>query len=68
MDHVRPNSNARLIKRIALISALSLAVIGGGVAITSIDFSSQRVDRDKLSIETVQRGTLEIKVEHCKET
>lgn len=62
MDRARPKSNAKSIKRFALISALSLAVIGGGVTLASIDFRSERVDRDKVSIETVQRGTLEIKV------
>ena len=38
------------------------ALTGGGVTLANIDFSSQRVDRDKISIEAVQRGTMEIKV------
>jgi multidrug efflux pump subunit AcrA (membrane-fusion protein) len=42
--------------------ALASLIVGGGVTLARIDFSSQRVDRDKLSIETVRRGTLEIKV------
>lgn len=62
MDHPRPKSRAKLIKRMALISTLALVLIGGGVTLASIDFSSRRIDRDTLSIETVQHGTLEIKV------
>jgi len=62
MDYARPKSNAQLIKRIVSISTLALVLIGGGVTLASIDFSSHRVDRDTLSIETVQRGTMEIKV------
>ena len=30
--------------------------------LAGIDFSTQRVDRTKVSIETVQRGTMEIRV------
>ena len=62
MDYARPKSNAQLIKRIVSISTLALVLIGGGVTLASIDFSSHRVDRDTLSIETVQRGTMEVKV------
>jgi multidrug efflux pump subunit AcrA (membrane-fusion protein) len=62
MDHNRPISKAHLAKRIASIAAVAFALVGGGVTLANIDFSSQRVDRDKLSIETVQRGTMEIKV------
>ncbi len=49
-------------KRTALISGLCLALLGVGVTLASIDFSSKRVDRDTVSLETVQRGTLEIRV------
>jgi multidrug efflux pump subunit AcrA (membrane-fusion protein) len=62
LDHTRPQSNAKLIKRVVLISSLLLIVIGGGVTLANIDFDTHRVDRDKLSTETVQRGTMEIKV------
>jgi len=41
-----------------LIGALVVAT----VTLANIDFSTKRVDRRKLSIEMVQRGTLEIKV------
>lgn len=62
MDHARPKSHARSTKRIAAASILSFAAVGGGLRLASIDFRSRRVDRSKLSIETVQRGMLEIKV------
>jgi HlyD family secretion protein len=62
MDHTRPDSNAKLIKRAVLFGTLSLVVVGGGVTLANIDFNTHRVDRDKLSIETVQHGTMEIKV------
>ena len=62
MDHARPRSRAQLIRRVRLISTLALVLVGGGVTLANIDFSSHRVDRDLLSIETVQHGTMEIKV------
>jgi multidrug efflux pump subunit AcrA (membrane-fusion protein) len=49
-------------KRPMIIGAAVLALISGGVMLANIDFSTQRVDRTKLSIETVQRGTMEVKV------
>ncbi len=62
MDLARPQSKAKAIKRTVLIGVLILLVIGGGVTLASIDFNTQRVNRDKLTVETVQHGTLEIKV------
>src|ERR1700737_1863232 len=62
MDRVRPQSKTKSVKRIALMSALLLAVVTGGVTLARIDFRTTRVHRDKLSIETVRHGTLEIKV------
>lgn len=62
MDRARTESRASQIKRPAIIAAVAVVLIGGGVMLASIDFSTQRVDRTKLSIETVQRGTMEIKV------
>jgi RND family efflux transporter MFP subunit len=50
------------LKRPAFIAALACTLIVGGVMLANIDFSTQRVDRTKLSIETVQQGMLEIKV------
>jgi HlyD family secretion protein len=62
MDHNRPQSNAKPRIRIATITALAFALVGGTVTLANIDFNTQRVDRDKVTIETVQRGTMEIKV------
>jgi multidrug efflux pump subunit AcrA (membrane-fusion protein) len=62
MDRLRPASTARAIKRAALIAAVASALVGGGVTLAHIDFSTQRVAREKLSIETVQHGTMEVKV------
>ena len=62
MDHIRPQTNAHSIKRVALIATSAVVLAGGGVTLANIDFKSQRVDRDKISVETVQRGTMEIKV------
>jgi len=44
-----------------MIAAAMVAVISGGVMLAGIDFRTQRVDRTKVSIDTVQRGTMEIK-------
>ncbi|MDB6104154.1 MAG: hypothetical protein JWO52_4153, partial [Gammaproteobacteria bacterium] len=62
MDRARPASAAKLIKRIALVAGLAVVLVGGGVTLAHIDFSTQRVAREKLSIETVQAGTMEVKV------
>jgi len=62
MDRQRPKSNTPRIKRIAAIAGSALLLIGGGVTLASIDFSTRRIDRKKLSIETVVLGTMEVKV------
>jgi len=62
MDRARPASTARSIRRAALIAAVAAVLAGGGVTLAHIDFSTQRVAREKLSIETVQHGTMEVKV------
>jgi HlyD family secretion protein len=62
MDRARTKSKASQIKRVALIAVVAVALLSGGVMLASIDFSTHRVDREKLSIETVQQGTMEIKV------
>jgi len=62
MDRARLKSKASQIKRPAIIAAVVLALISGGVILANIDFSTHRVDRTKLSIETVQQGPMEIKV------
>jgi HlyD family secretion protein len=62
MDRARPTSTSRLIKRLALVTALAIVLVGGGVTLAHIDFNTQRVAREKLSIETVRQGTMEVKV------
>jgi multidrug resistance efflux pump len=62
MDRVREKSKASQMKRPAIIAAGVVALISGGVMLASIDFSTRRVDRTHLSIETVQQGTMEVKV------
>jgi HlyD family secretion protein len=62
MDRAKPKSKGPLIKRAAIAVAIAVAVIGGGVTLASIDFTSHRVAREKLSIATVQHGTMEVKV------
>lgn len=62
MDRVRTKSVASQLKRPTIIAALVVALIGGGVVLANIDFNTQRVDSTRLSIETVQQGTMEIKV------
>src|ERR1700723_3862602 len=62
MDRARPKSNTPQIKRIAIIAAGVLSLVSGGFTIANIDFSTHRVERDKVSIETVQQGSMEVKV------
>lgn len=62
MDRVRTKSKTAGLKRGAIITATALALASGGMTLASIDFNSHRVERDKLSIETVRQGTMEIKV------
>ena len=62
MDRVRPQSKTLQYKRPAIIAVIAVALISGGVTLANIDFSTQRVDRTTLSIETVQQGTMEVKV------
>jgi HlyD family secretion protein len=62
MDRVRTKSKASQLKRPAIIGAIAITVISAGVMLANIDFNTQRVNRTTLSIETVQRGSMEIKV------
>jgi HlyD family secretion protein len=62
MDRIRTKSKVSQIKRPALIATAVLALVSGGVILASIDFSTPRVDRTTLSIETVQQGLMEVKV------
>lgn len=62
MDRARPKSKAPRLRRMLFIGAIVTVVIGCGAALASMDFSTRRIDREKLSIKTVQRGTMEVKV------
>jgi len=62
MDRLRTKSKAAQFKRPAIIAAILIALVSGGVTLANIDFRTQRVDKTTLSIETVQLGTMEVKV------
>jgi HlyD family secretion protein len=62
MDRIRTKSRASQIKRPAIIATVGILLVSGGAMLASIDFSTRRVDRAALSIETVQQGTMEVKV------
>lgn len=44
------------IKHPAIIVAVAIALITSGLTIDSVDFSTQRIDRVEVSVETVQQG------------
>lgn len=62
MDRVRTKSKTSPITGLALKAGLPLALLVAGVALARIDFSTSRVNHDKITLETVQRGTMDIKV------
>jgi HlyD family secretion protein len=62
MDRVRTKSALSRVKRPAIIAAVALTLIAGAVVLANIDFRTQRVDRTTLTIESVQLGTMEVKV------
>jgi HlyD family secretion protein len=62
MDRIREKSVVSRIKRPAIIASIVVLMISGGVMLANIDFRTHRVDRTTLSIGTVQRGTMEVKV------
>ncbi len=62
MDRLKPKSKFAQFKRPAIIGAVLIALISGGVTLASIDFRTHRVDRTTISIATVQQGTMEVKV------
>ena len=62
MDRTRTKSKALQIKRTVILAAVALALITGGFTLANIDFTTRRISRDKISIETVQQGTMEVKV------
>jgi HlyD family secretion protein len=62
MDRVRTKTKLSRFKWPAIIAVVASALISGGVTLANIDFSTPRVDRTTLSIETVEQGTMEVKV------
>jgi HlyD family secretion protein len=62
MDYARDKPKNRFNKRAVIIAIAVCALLGGGITLARIDFSTQRVERRKVTIDTVKRGTLEIKV------
>lgn len=62
MDRIRTMPEVSPWKRAVLIGAAVCVALSGGVMLANIDFSTQRVDRTTLRIETVQRGVMEVKV------
>jgi HlyD family secretion protein len=62
MDRARTTSKSTWLKPTVIIAAVMLTLVSGGVVLANIDFTTPRADRTTLSIETVQRGTMEIKV------
>ncbi|HKO58256.1 MAG TPA: HlyD family efflux transporter periplasmic adaptor subunit [Thermoanaerobaculia bacterium] len=62
MDRAIRKSKASQLKRPAVVATVAVVLIGGGVLLANIDFSTRRVDRTTLSIETVRQGLMEIKV------
>lgn len=62
MDRKRPKSSSKSITRVAALTVLAIAVLVGLTAVSRIDFATQRVTRDQVTLGTVERGTLEIKV------
>lgn len=62
MDRPITRKNAFRIQRVLTIAAVAFALLSGGAILANIDFRTQRVDRTQLSVETVQQGTMEVKV------
>jgi multidrug efflux pump subunit AcrA (membrane-fusion protein) len=62
MDRVKEKSKTSQFKRPAFIAAGVAALIVTGVMFANIDFSTHRVDKGRITIETVQHGTMEVKV------
>lgn len=62
MDHVRQKKKSFAGKRAVVAVALAAVVLCTGIAASRIDFSTQRVDREKVAMDTVKSGPLEVKV------
>jgi RND family efflux transporter MFP subunit len=62
MDRPRSKSGKAPFAGLTFKVALPAVLLAAGVAIARIDFSTARVNLNKVTIETVQQGTMEIKV------
>jgi len=62
MDRIRTKSKGSKLQRIFTIAAVAFTLISGGAILANVDFSTHRVDKTTLSIETVQQGAMEVKV------
>ncbi len=62
MDRVREKSKFAAVKKVGGFSVLAMLFLYSAISIAGMDFESRRVDRDTLLVDTVQRGTLEIRV------
>ncbi len=62
MDYAREKTKSRFNKRTVIAAIAVCALLGGGLTLARIDFSTQRVERRKVTVDTVKRGALEIKV------
>lgn len=62
MDRVRQKSKFAAVKKVSGFSVLAMLFLYGAISIAGMDFKSRRVNRDTLLVDTVQRGTLEIRV------
>jgi HlyD family secretion protein len=62
MDRVRTPAKARPYKKIAAVAAGILVVVACIVGLVAVDFTTQRIERGKVTIDVVKQGLLEIKV------
>jgi HlyD family secretion protein len=62
MDRVKEKSKTSQLRRPAIIAAAVVALIVTGVMFANIDFSTHRVDKAHITVETVQHGMMEVKV------
>lgn len=61
MDRARVRSRIPALHRVAIFASIT-SVLAGGAAFAQLDFETQRVARDTVTIEAVRRGTMEVKV------
>lgn len=62
MDHVKTPSRAGSYGRLIAFALGGLVLVGGAIAVALIDFKTARVDHQKISLATVEKGPLDVKV------